>query len=218
MRFPGRRPPVSLACGRLSCYTEAKTQNQRGTVFLNREVKLWDLFLTFARIGGLTFGGGYAMLPMLQKEVVETKKWATEEELLDYYAVGQCTPGVIAVNVATFIGQKTRGIIGGIVATFGVVAPSFVIILVLASLINHFAEYTVVAHALAGIRVAVAALIVSAIIKLWKKGVRDLVGIVIFAAVVLLSLVFDVSPIIIVVVAMLFGILYGRLAGREEKK
>lgn len=185
---------------------------------MNREVKLWDLFLTFARIGGLTFGGGYAMLPMLQKEVVETKKWATEEELLDYYAVGQCTPGVIAVNVATFIGQKTRGIIGGIVATFGVVAPSFVIILVLASLINHFAEYTVVAHALAGIRVAVAALIVSAIIKLWKKGVRDLVGIVIFAAVVLLSLVFDVSPIIIVVVAMLFGILYGRLAGREEKK
>lgn len=185
---------------------------------MNTEVKLWDLFLTFARIGGLTFGGGYAMLPMLQKEVVETKKWATEEELLDYYAVGQCTPGVIAVNVATFIGQKTRGIIGGIVATFGVVAPSFVIILVLASLINHFAEYTVVAHALAGIRVAVAALIVSAIIKLWKKGVRDLVGIVIFAAVVLLSLVFDVSPIIIVVVAMLFGILYGRLAGREEKK
>lgn len=185
---------------------------------MNTEVKLWDLFLTFARIGGLTFGGGYAMLPMLQKEVVETKKWATEEELLDYYAVGQCTPGVIAVNVATFIGQKTRGIIGGIVATFGVVAPSFVIILVLASLINHFAEYTVVAHALAGIRVAVAALIVSAIVKLWKKGVRDLVGIVIFAAVVLLSLVFDVSPIIIVVVAMLFGILYGRLAGREEKK
>lgn len=185
---------------------------------MNTEVKLWDLFLTFARIGGLTFGGGYAMLPMLQKEVVETKKWATEEELLDYYAVGQCTPGVIAVNVATFIGQKTRGVIGGIVATFGVVAPSFVIILVLASLINHFAEYTVVAHALAGIRVAVAALIVSAIIKLWKKGVRDLVGIVIFAAVVLLSLVFDVSPIIIVVVAMLFGILYGRLAGREEKK
>lgn len=185
---------------------------------MNTEVKLWDLFLTFARIGGLTFGGGYAMLPMLQKEVVETKKWATEEELLDYYAVGQCTPGVIAVNVATFIGQKTRGVIGGIVATFGVVAPSFVIILVLASLINHFAEYTVVAHALAGIRVAVAALIVSAIVKLWKKGVRDLVGIVIFAAVVLLSLVFDVSPIIIVVVAMLFGILYGRLAGREEKK
>ena len=168
-----------------------------------------DLFLTFARIGGLTFGGGYAMLPILQKE------------LLDYYAVGQCTPGVIAVNVATFIGQKTRGVPGGIIATLGVVAPSFAIILVLATLITHFAEYPVVAHALAGIRVAVAALIVSAIVKIWKKGVRDLLGIVLFALTVLLSLVLDVSPIIIVVTAMLFGILYGRIAaraGKEEKK
>ena len=81
---------------------------------MNGKAGLLDLFLTFARIGGFTFGGGYAMLPMLQKEVVEQKKWATEEELLDYYAVGQCTPGIIAVNVATFIGQKTRGILGGI--------------------------------------------------------------------------------------------------------
>lgn len=189
-----------------------------GGKILNQKAKLFDLFLTFARIGGLTFGGGYAMLPMLQKEVVENKKWATEEELLDYYAVGQCTPGVIAVNVATFIGQKLRGVIGGIVATFGVVAPSFVIILLLATLINHFAEYAVVAHALAGIRVAVAALIVSAIVKLWKKGIKDALGVVIFGVVVLLSLVLNVSPIIIVLIAMLFGILYGRVSGRKEGK
>ena len=189
-----------------------------GGKILNQKAKLFDLFLTFARIGGLTFGGGYAMLPMLQKEVVENKKWATEEELLDYYAVGQCTPGVIAVNVATFIGQKLRGVIGGIVATLGVVAPSFVIILLLATLINHFAEYAVVAHALAGIRVAVAALIVSAIVKLWKKGIKDALGVVIFGVVILLSLVLNVSPIIIVVIAMLFGILYGRISGRKEGK
>lgn len=189
-----------------------------GGEILNQKAKLFDLFLTFARIGGLTFGGGYAMLPMLQKEVVENKKWATEEELLDYYAVGQCTPGVIAVNVATFIGQKLRGVIGGIVATLGVVAPSFVIILLLATLINHFAEYAVVAHALAGIRVAVAALIVSAIVKLWKKGIKDALGVVIFGVVVLLSLVLNVSPIIIVVIAMLFGILYGRVSSRKEGK
>ena len=188
------------------------------SLFMNKKATLLDLFLTFARIGGFTFGGGYAMLPMLQKEVVEEKKWTTEEELLDYYAVGQCTPGIIAVNVATFIGQKTRGVIGGIVATLGVVAPSFVIILAIASLINRFSEITVVAHALAGIRVAVAALIVSAIIKLWKKGVKDLLGIIIVAAVVLLSLLLNVSPIIIVVVAMLFGIVYGRAAGKGEKK
>ena len=188
------------------------------SLFMNKKAGLLDLFLTFARIGGFTFGRGYAMLPMLQKEVVEEKKWTTEEELLDYYAVGQCTPGIIAVNVATFIGQKTRGVIGGIVATLGVVAPSFVIILAIASLINRFSEITVVAHALAGIRVAVAALIVSAIIKLWKKGVKDLLGVIIVAAVVLLSLLLNVSPIIIVVVAMLFGIVYGRAAGKEEKK
>ena len=185
---------------------------------MNKKAGLLDLFLTFARIGGFTFGGGYAMLPMLQKEVVEEKKWTTEEELLDYYAVGQCTPGIIAVNVATFIGQKTRGVIGGIVATLAVVAPSFVIILAIASLNNRFSEITVVAHALAGIRVAVAALNVSAIIKLWKKGIKDLLGVIIVAAVVLLSLLLNVSPIIIVVVAMLFGIVYGRAAGKEEKK
>ena len=87
-----------------------------------------DLFLTFARIGGLTFGGGYAMLPMLQREVVEKRGWATEDELTDYYAIGQCTPGIIAVNTATFIGNKNKGILGGIVATLGVVFPSIVII------------------------------------------------------------------------------------------
>ena len=94
--------------------------------------ELLDLFLTFVRIGGLTFGGGYAMLPMLQREVVENKGWATEEELADYYAIGQCTPGVIAVNTATFIGNKRHGILGGIAATAGVIFPSLVIITLLA--------------------------------------------------------------------------------------
>ena len=94
--------------------------------------ELWSMFFAFARIGGLTFGGGYAMLPMLQREVVEKRGWATEEELMDYYAIGQCTPGVIAVNTATFIGQKYRGDLGGIVCTLGVVFPSLIIISLLA--------------------------------------------------------------------------------------
>ena len=97
--------------------------------------ELFDLFWTFARIGVVTFGGGYAMLPILQREVVETKGWATEEELMDYFAIGQCTPGVIAVNTATFVGQKNKGIFGGIVATLGVVFPSLVIISILAGVI-----------------------------------------------------------------------------------
>lgn len=104
---------------------------------------LWDLFFTFMQVGGLTFGGGYAMLPILQREVVEKRGWATDEELTDYFAVGQCTPGIIAVNTATFVGQKQAGILGGIVATLGVVAPSLVIISILAGFINTFAELAV---------------------------------------------------------------------------
>ena len=102
--------------------------------------ELFDLFWTFCKIGALTFGGGYAMLPLIQREIVENKKWSTEKEILDYYAVGQCTPGVIAVNTATFIGYKLRGIIGGIVATLGVIFPSIVIILIIATFLQNFAD------------------------------------------------------------------------------
>lgn len=168
-----------------------------------------SLFLTFARVGGLTFGGGYAMLPMLQREIVNNKKWATEEELLDYYAVSQCTPGVIAVNVATFIGSKCKGTLGGIAATLGVVAPSFFIILAVAAFLKNFAENAYVSHALAGIRVAVAALVINAVVGLWKKSVKGIVGIAMFAAVFLLSLFTPLSPIWIVVAAIILGIAYG---------
>ena len=100
--------------------------------------ELWELFIVFAKIVGFTFGGGYAMLPILQREVVENRNWATSEELMDYYAIGQCTPGIIAVNTATFIGYKRKGIIGGIVATIGCVFPSLVIIMIIAAFINSF--------------------------------------------------------------------------------
>ena len=125
--------------------------------------ELLDLFLTFARIGGLTFGGGYAMLPMLQKEVVERRGWATNEELMDYYAIGQCTPGIIAVNTATFVGNRTRGAVGGVVATLGVVFPSLVIITIIAAFIRNFADLAVVKNAFAGIRVCVFVLILNAV-------------------------------------------------------
>ncbi|MFR8165798.1 MAG: chromate transporter [Enterocloster sp.] len=131
--------------------------------------KLLDLFLTFARIGGLTFGGGYAMLPMLQKEVVEKRGWASEEELMDYYAIGQCTPGIIAVNTATFVGQKTAGIAGGIIATLGVVFPSPIIITIIAAFIQNFSDLAIVQNAFAGIRVCVCVPIFNAVVKLWKN-------------------------------------------------
>ena len=168
--------------------------------------KLLDLFLTFARIGGLTFGGGYAMLPILQKEVVEKRGWATEEELMDYYAIGQCTPGIIAVNTATFVGQRTGGVIGGIVATLGVVFPSLIIISVIAAFIQNFADLAIVQNAFAGIRVCVCVLIFYAVLKLWKKSVVDKITLVIFLAVMLGSILTDLSPILFVLMAGVAGI------------
>ncbi len=168
--------------------------------------KYVDLFLTFARIGGLTFGGGYAMLPMLQKEVVESRGWATEEELMDYYAIGQCTPGVIAVNTATFVGKSTAGIAGGIVATLGVVFPSLVIITLIAAFLMNFAELAIVKNAFAGIRVCVCLLIFNAVMKLLKKSVIDKPTAAIFAVVMLGSILTDLSPIVFVVLAGVAGI------------
>ena len=177
---------------------------------------LLDLFITFAKLGAVTFGGGYAMLPIIQREIVEKKKWATEEEVLDYYAIGQCTPGVIAVNTATFIGQKKKGILGGIFATLGVVFPSVIIITVIAAFISNFADNPFVRNAFAGIRVCVAVLILNAKIKLWKKSVVDTVTFVIFLAVTVLSVFLDLSPIIYVVIAAVIGIIVKNLEARKK--
>ena len=158
-------------------------------------------------MGVMTFGGGMAMLPILQREVVENKHWATEEELTDYYAIGQCTPGIIAVNTATFIGQKYKGIAGGIVATLGVVFPSLVIISILAGLINNFADLAWVQNAFAGIQVCVCVLIFNATVKLLKKYVVDKQTAAIFLAVLVGSTVMDVSPVWFILVAAVLGIL-----------
>ena len=146
-----------------------------------------DLFLTFARIGVCTFGGGYAMLPILQRELVENKKWSTEGELADYYAVGQCTPGIIAVNTATFVGRGQAGIIGGIFATLGVVFPSIVIILVIAAFLQNFMDQPWVVHAFNGVRAGVAALILSSVIKLLKTSVIDWPTRIIYAVVLMMA-------------------------------
>lgn len=162
---------------------------------------LLELFITFAKIGGFTFGGGYAMLPMLQKEVVEKKKWATSDDLMDYFAIGQCTPGVIAVNTSTFVGYKIKGLPGAIAATLGMITPSLIIISVIAAFLQNFQDYVYVQYAFGGIRAAVVALILSAVIKIGKKSVVDVVTTVIFIAVTLLSIFTDLSPAVFVVVA-----------------
>ena len=174
-----------------------------------------DLFLTFAKVGVCTFGGGYAMLPIMQRELVENKGWTTEDQLADYYAVGQCTPGVIAVNTATFIGQKYKGIPGGIAATLGVVFPSLIIISLLAGVIETFSHIGWVQHALGGIRVCVCVLILNAVMKLYKKAIVDKITLVIFLLVALGSFLLDLSPVVFVVLAAAAGIL---LKNREVKK
>ena len=175
-----------------------------------------DFFLTFAKIGAMTFGGGYAMLPILQREVVENKGWATEEELIDYFAIGQCTPGIIAVNTATFIGHKKTGILGAVASTLGLVFPSVVIITLLAGVIEAFSHIQWVQHAFGGIRVCVCVLICNAVVKLYKKAVVDRLTLLIFLAVAVGSYFANISPVVFVVIAAVLGILLADRMGRSE--
>ena len=177
---------------------------------------LLKLFAAFARVGVLTFGGGYAMIPMLEREIVDRHGWATSEELMDYYAVGQCTPGVIAVNTATFIGYKIAGNIGGVMATLGVVFPSFVIITVIAGIIQNFADIPAVRSAFAAIRVCVCVLIFNSVLKLWKGAVKDKAALVLCLLVFVLSIFFNISPIVFVVFCAAAGILFTRLGVRGK--
>ena len=179
---------------------------------------LLELFLLFAEIGATTFGGGYAMLPILQRELVEKRHWTTEEQLMDYYAIGQCTPGIIAVNTATFIGNTKAGMIGGIVATLGVVSPSVVIITLISIFLQNFADLSIVKHAFNGIRAAVCVLIMDSVIKLGKKSIRDLWGWIIFLCVLLASLLSGISPVLLVVLSGVAGIVLKPVADRSAAK
>ena len=177
-----------------------------------------ELVVAFFKIGIMTFGGGYAMLPMIQREVVEKRGWATEEEILSYYAIGQCTPGVIAVNTATFIGDSRKGVIGGFLATLGVVLPSLIIISIIAAVLNNFAEIEAVQHALAGIRVAVVVLVGFSVWKLMKSGVKGGFGWCVFVLTFLVSAIFGLSPVVIVVAAAAAGVIAGYAAERKGEK
>lgn len=178
--------------------------------------ELFDLFCTFAKMGAMTFGGGYAMLPILQREVVDNKKWATEEEIMDYFAIGQCTPGIIAVNTATFIGQKRKGVLGGIFATLGVVFPSLIIISLLATAIEAFSHIELVQHAFGGIRICVCVLIINAVVKLYKKAVVDKLTFLIFLIVALSSALTPISPVVFVILAAISGIIIKSVGGKKQ--
>ena len=191
-----------------------------------------SLFFTFAKIGVCTFGGGYAMLPILQRELVDNKGWATEEELADYYAVGQCTPGVIAVNTATFVGYNRMGWLGGTVATLGVVFPCLVIIMAIAAFLSNLMHLDVVVHAFNGVRAGVVALIFSSILKLLNTSLVDWKTRIIYVVVLLAGAVGVwapmpggalgqvlgalCSPVFLVVVSGLVGLaIYGKKGGEK---
>lgn len=160
-----------------------------------------DLFFSFAKVGVMTFGGGYAMLPILQREIVRKKHWATEEELMDYFAIGQCTPGIIAVNTATFVGYKQAGILGGVIATLGLVCPSFIIICLLTGVIEAFSHLEWVQHAMGGVRVCVCILIANAVVKLYRSAIVDRVTLVLFILVTIVGFATSVNPIWLIVLA-----------------
>jgi len=173
---------------------------------MKRWKMLAQLYWAFLRIGGLTFGGGLTMLPMLQYELVEKKKWIEEDELLDCYAIGQCTPGIIAVNTATFVGYKKERVLGGIVSTLGMITPSLVIISVIAMFLRNFMDNIWLQHALHGVRGVVCALMLNTVINLGKKSLvcrrAWILCIVMFA----LAMFSGLKTVIIVIIAAVAGI------------
>ena len=179
---------------------------------------LIELYITFFKMGCIAFGGGYALLPIIQREIVENKKWATNEEVIDYFAVGQCTPGVIAVNVSTFIGYKNKGIIGSLVSTLGFISPSIVIIAVIASILSEFSHLAIVNNAFAGIRVCVCVLIFNAVIKIGKTGVKDSPTLIICLIVFFIAVATNVSPIISVICSAFAGIIIKSIKKGEDNK
>ncbi len=179
--------------------------------------RMLSLFLTFLKIGGFTFGGGYAMIPLIQKEVVDNKKWVTDDDILEIIAIAESTPGPIAINSATFIGYKTCGFFGSFFATLGVVLPSFVIIMVIAFLLSGFAEFTAVKYAFFGIRAGVLALLLKSFWGMFKKCPKNLVAYSI-AAVAFMASVLSLNTLIIIISSAIIGLCYSFIASKREVK
>lgn len=178
--------------------------------------ELLQLYWSFFKIGGLTFGGGLAMLPMLEHELVQKRDWISQDELLDCYAIGQCTPGIIAVNTATFVGYKKRKVAGGIFATLGMVCPSLIIITLVASVLNAFMNNEIFIHALNGIRGVVCALLINTVINLGKKSLKSKMTWGIFIVVMIVSFLLKVPTVLLVVAAAVFGIVYDLITGKKK--
>lgn len=181
-----------------------------------RDVKLRELYMAFFRIGGFTIGGGYVMLPMMQKEVVDTKGWVTDEDMVNYYALGSTVPGVIAINTATMVGYKKRGIQGALASTAGMITPSLVIIMFIAAFLARFQEYSVVQSAFNGIRVAVFSIMVMAVVRIGKKVIKDWLGWALAIGAFMVVALMGMSPIYVILAMIILGIVMSLRKGKGD--
>ena len=179
--------------------------------------KIWLLFLTFFKIGAFTFGGGYAMIPLIQREVADKRKWITEDDILDIIAIAESTPGPIAINTATFVGFKTAGFFGAFASTFGVVLPSFVIITVIAYLLRNFSDYKGVRYAFFGVRAGVLALIIKGLVSMYKQVQKNLVSYVVMGAAFALVAFFNANVLLVIIGCAVFGLVTSIIIGRRAK-
>ncbi|MDR0952998.1 MAG: chromate transporter [Elusimicrobiota bacterium] len=180
---------------------------------LKQKTSLFELFITFAKISVMTFGGGYAMLPLIERELVAKKHWIDQKDLLEFFAVSQITPGVIAVNAASLIGQRRRGIIGLVAATLGVAAPSVIIITIVAAFLSNIMQFEIVGNIFAALRIAVAALIINALFPLFKKGITGIFTGLLFLITFIAFYFFKISPILLVILCAAATLIVAKAKG-----
>ena len=180
--------------------------------------ELWNVFLTFLKIGAFTFGGGYAMIPLIQKEAVENHKWITDDDILEIIAIAESTPGPIAINSATFVGYRTCGVLGSVCATLGVVLPSFVIIFAISFVLRQFQELKAVQYAFAGIRAGVLALLCKALWGMYKKNQKNWVSYIIMAGSFVLTALLDISVLPVLIGCAVFGLVTAKIMERRAQK
>ena len=179
---------------------------------------LWQVFVTFFKIGAFTFGGGYAMIPLIQREAVENRHWVTDEDILDIITIAESTPGPIAINTATFVGYRAAGVLGSVAGTLGVVLPSFCIILLISYVLREFQDIKAVQYAFAGIRAGVLALIIKALWGMYKKCPKSAVSYIVMAAAFVLAAFVDISVLPILIGCALFGLVSTLVMERKAKK
>lgn len=180
--------------------------------------KLWKVFAAFFKIGAFTFGGGYAMIPLIQKEAVENHGWVTDDDILEIIAIAESTPGPIAINSATFVGYRAAGILGSVCATLGVVLPSFVIILALSFVLQQFQAVKVVQYAFAGIRAGVLALLIKSLWSMYTKSPKGWPAYVVMAGSFILTAIFDINVLLVIIGCAVFGLVTAAMLERRERK